>query len=344
MTASIPTTKPLEKQIYDLKELFEISKCLNSTLDFTILIDSLLLICMAQLKVFKVGLFVRKHVDSDEFSLHRNYTGFEIDHTLTYAIPEDHELVKLFNRKYDCYTLDSIRDETVSLEGLDPIINLNPSLLVPLQAQGKINGIILLGERIDDDAFDSYEKEYILNMATLASLAINNASLFEMATTDMITKLKMKHYLYTILDEWLENVGNSRNFSMLMFDIDFFKRVNDTYGHTCGDLVLKYVAQVFLDNIRSSDVAARYGGEEFVILIAHHGKNMAMKIAERIRKTIETSEIIYKGQSVRITISCGVTCYEHDLDFSADSMIDRVDKALYQSKQAGRNRVTFLKK
>jgi diguanylate cyclase (GGDEF)-like protein len=344
MTKSLPKTEQLDKQIYDLKELFEISKSLNSTLDFTILIDSLLLICMAQLKVLKVGLFVRKHLDSEEFSLHRNYTGFDIDHTLTYAIPENHELVKLFNRKYNCYTLDSIRDETISLEGLDPIVNLNPSLLVPLQAQGKINGIILLGERIDEDEFDSYEKEYILNMATLASIAINNASLFEMATTDMMTKLKLRHYLYTILNEWLENVRLSRDFSMLMFDIDFFKQVNDTYGHTCGDMILKYVAQVFLDNIRSSDVAARYGGEEFIILIAHPGKNMAMEIAERIRKTIETNEIIYKGQPIRITISCGVTCYERNLDFSADIMIDRVDRALYQSKQTGRNRVTFLRK
>ncbi|MDR1597305.1 MAG: diguanylate cyclase [Treponema sp.] len=344
MTENISKTKQLEKQIYDLKELFEISKSLNSTLDFSILIDSLMLICMAQLKVLKVGLFFRKHLDSDEFSLHRKYTGFEIDHAFTYAIPENHELVKLFNRKYDCYTLDSIRNESVSLEGLDPIIKLNPSLLVPLQAQGKINGIILLGERIDEGEFDSYEKEYILNMAALASIAVNNANLFEMATTDMMTKLKMKHYLYTILNKWLKNVKNSRDFSILMFDIDFFKRVNDTYGHTCGDVVLKYAAQVFLNNIRSSDVAARYGGEEFIILIAHPGKNMAMKIAERIRKTIEASEIMYKGQIIRITISCGATCYERNLDFSADNMIERVDKALYLSKRAGRNRVTFLKK
>ncbi|MDR2079070.1 MAG: diguanylate cyclase [Treponema sp.] len=344
MTESIPNTKQLEKQIYDLRELFEISKSLNSTLDFTILIDSLLLICMAQLKILKVGLFVRKHLDSEEFSLHRNYTGFEIDHTLTYAFPENHEVISLFNRKYTCYTLDSIRNEGVSLEGLDPIIKLNPSLLVPLQAQGKINGIILLGERIDEDEFDSYEKEYILNVATLASIAINNANLFEIATTDMMTKLKLKHYLYTILNDWLKTVTVNQGFSMLMFDIDLFKRVNDTYGHTCGDMVLKYVAQVFLDNIRSSDVAVRYGGEEFIILIAHPGKNMAMKIAERIRKTIEASEIIYKEQTVRITISCGVTCYERDLDFSADIMIERADKALYQSKQAGRNRITFLKK
>jgi diguanylate cyclase (GGDEF)-like protein len=331
----------MEKQIYDLKELFEISKSLNSTLDFPILIDSLQLICMAQLKVLKVCLFIRKHPDSGEFSLHRNYTGFEIDHSLTYAIPKNHGLIQLFNRKYNCYTLDDIRAEQVSLEGLEPIINLGPSLLLPLQAQGEINGIIMMGERIDEGEFDAYEKEYILNVASLASIAINNASLFEMATTDMLTKLKMRHHLYTILNERLENAKASQSFSMLMFDIDFFKRVNDTYGHACGDVVLKYVAQVFMDSIRGSDIAARYGGEEFIILISHPGKGQALKIAERIRKTVEDSEIKYKEHTLKITISCGVASYDKNLDTSAEAMIERADKALYRSKQDGRNRITL---
>jgi diguanylate cyclase (GGDEF)-like protein len=302
---------------------------------------------MAQLKVLKVGLFIRKHLDSHEFTLHRNYTGFEVDHSRTYAIPENHGLIQLFNRKYDCYTLDAIKAEGISLEALDPIIKLEPSLLVPLRAQGKINGIIMMGERIDAGDFDAGEKEYILNVAALASIAINNAGLFEMATTDMMTKLKLRHHLYTILNEWLENVRTnqggpgSQGFSMFMFDIDFFKRVNDTYGHACGDLVLKYVSQIFRDNIRSADIAARYGGEEFIILISQPGKAMAMKVAERIRKTVENSAIKYKEHTLKITISCGVACYEQGLDTSADAMIERADKALYQSKQDGRNRVTF---
>ncbi|MDR0718063.1 MAG: GGDEF domain-containing protein, partial [Treponema sp.] len=101
---------------------------------------------------------------------------------------------------------------------------------------------------------------------------------------------------------------------------------------------------ILMDNIRSSDIAARYGGEEFIILIAHPGKTLAMKVAERIRSTIAESEIKYKGNIIRLTISCGVACYEKTLDATAEAMIDRADKALYQSKQAGRNRVTFSSK
>jgi diguanylate cyclase (GGDEF)-like protein len=331
----------LEKQVFDLKELFEISKSLNSTLDFTVLIDSIMFICMAQLKVLKVGLFVRKHPDSKEFTLHRNYVGFELDHALTYAIPENHALIKLFGSQCDCYTLDEIRERNVSMEDLDIIMPLNPSLLIPLQAQGRINGIIMMGERIDEGEFDAYEKEYILNVATLASIAINNAFLFEMATTDMMTKLKLKHYLFTILNEWMTNAQSSESFSMLMFDIDFFKRVNDTYGHSCGDMVLKKVARIILDSTRSSDIAARYGGEEFVVLISYPGKDMALRIAERIRRAIEDYEIEYKENTLRVTISCGVACYDKSLDVSVDAMIERADKALYKSKQEGRNRITL---
>jgi diguanylate cyclase (GGDEF)-like protein len=178
-------------------------------------------------------------------------------------------------------------------------------------------------------------------VATLASIAINNAFLFEMATTDMMTKLKLKHYLYTVLDEWIEQASSNEGFSMLMFDIDFFKRVNDTYGHSCGDIVLKQVARIILDSTRSSDLAARYGGEEFVVLISYPGKNMALRIAERIRKAVEGNKIQYKEDTLGVTISCGVASFDKAQDTSATAMVERADKALYQSKQGGRNRITL---
>jgi diguanylate cyclase (GGDEF)-like protein len=331
----------LEKEIFDLKELFEISKSLNSTLDYTILIDSILLVCMAQLKVLKVGLFIRKYLDSNEFSFHRNYAGFEVDHSKAYTIPDDHPMIELFAREYTCYTLKDIEAKKVSLEKLENIVSLGPSLLVPLQAQGKISGLIIIGERIDAADFDAYEKEYILNVATLASIAINNAVLFEMTTTDMMTKLKLKHYFYAVLDEWLTVAKDGKGFSLLMFDIDFFKNVNDTYGHVAGDTVLKYTAKVIKDSTRSADVVARYGGEEFVVCVAQPGRAMAMKIAERIRKSIENSKIKYNDKTIRITISCGAVCYDPAVDKSGEIMIDRADRALYQSKLNGRNRITI---
>lgn len=330
-----------EKQIFDLKQLLEISKSLNSTLDYAILIDSILFTCMAQLKVLKAGLFAKKGFDSTCFSLHRNYKGFDLDHNADYYVAEDHEIIRLFSRKYACYTLEEIREELGSLDGLEGIVNLDPSLIVPLKAKGVINGIILLGERIDEGDFDQYEREHIINIAILASIAINNAFLFEMTTTDMMTKLKMKHYFYTTLLERMEAVTETNSpLSIVMMDIDYFKKFNDTYGHSCGDAVLKRVAKAIGDCVRSVDIAARYGGEEFVVLMADTDLPEATLAAERIREAVAEAETEYEGLVLRVTISCGVARYNQDHDISAKSLIDRADRALYRSKQEGRNRVS----
>lgn len=330
-----------EKQIFDLKQLLEISKSLNSTLDYNILIDSILYTCMAQIKVLKAGLLAKKGLDSNCFSLHRNFKGFEIDNASEMALSEDHELIRLFTKNYRCYTLKEIEEELDCTEGLEALYELNPSLIIPLKAKGVINGIILLADRIDDSDFENYERELILNITTLASIAINNAFLFEMTTTDMMTKLKMKHYFYTVLLERMQ-IARERNtcISIIMLDIDFFKKFNDTWGHSCGDAVLKDVAQSIASCVRSVDVAARYGGEEFCILLEETDLDEAIEVAERVRQTIEQSVTVYDGESLKVTVSCGVAMYDIDRDLSAKSIIDRADRALYKSKQEGRNRVT----
>lgn len=332
-----------EKQIFDLRQLLEISKSLNSTLDYTILLDSILFICMAQMKVIKAGIFTKKSLDSNDFVLQRNFKGFEIDLSKDYIIPELHPLIKLFSDHYGCYTMEDIHNAIGALQGLEHIEALEPSLLVPLKAKGQINGVLILGERIDETDFDPYEREYLLNIATLAAISINNAFLFEMTTTDMMTKLKMKHYFFTVIQERYGNKDiPQKGFNIIMLDIDFFKRFNDTYGHACGDLVLISVARTIAEHVRSTDIAARYGGEEFVVLIAEDGPETAIKIAERIRKAIEEKETDYDGQKLKVTVSCGVASYNKESDDQPKSVVDRADRALYISKQQGRNRVTFL--
>lgn len=330
-----------EKQIYDLKQLLEISKSLNSTLDYNILIDSILFICMAQAKVLKAGLFAKKGLDSDCFSLHRNYKGFDLDHSAEYSIAEAHPIVRLFSKRYACYTSEEILAELGTGAGLEGLLGLEPSLVVPLKAKGEINGVLILGEPIEEGGFTPYEKEIVLNIAILASIAINNAFLFEMTTTDMMTKLKMKHYFYTMLVDRMETCyAAGVPLSVVMLDIDFFKKFNDTYGHTCGDVVLKRVARAISDCVRGTDVAARYGGEEFVVLMAETDTDAAAVAAERIRASIEALETDYEGLRLHVTVSCGVASYDPERDVIAKGLIDRADRALYQSKQLGRNRVT----
>jgi len=330
-----------EKQIYDLKQLLEVSKSLNSTLDYHILIDSILFTIMGQMRVLKAGLLAKKGLDANHFSLHRNYKGFEVSHGVDYTIAEDHPLIKLFARSNRCYTIPEALERIGSLRGIEGMASLRPSLLVPLKAKGVVNGIILLADRIGEGGFDEAEREYVMTIASLAAIAINNAFLFEMTTTDMMTKLKMKHYFYTILLERMEQSATSdRCLSVVMMDIDFFKKFNDTYGHLCGDAVLKQVARIIQENVRAIDLAARYGGEEFCLLLPDTERERACTIAERIRQSVANTPTEYEGRSLAVTISLGVAQYDPVRDVSGKSLIDRADRALYYSKQNGRDRVT----
>jgi diguanylate cyclase (GGDEF)-like protein len=330
-----------EKQIFDLRQLLEVSKSLNSMLDYHILIDAILFNVMGQMKVQKAGIFAKKGLDSTRFSLHRNYQGFEIGKGVDYSIAEDHPVIKLFTRQYGCYTLEDLRQRIGSFAGMEGISSLGPSLIVPLKAKGVVNGLLIMGEKIGEEGFDVYEREYALNLASLAAVAINNAFLFEMTTTDMMTRLKLKHYFYTVLLERMSEAANaSKNLSVLMIDIDFFKKVNDTYGHGCGDAVLKQVARVIQASVRGNDLAARYGGEEFCILLPEADAEHARQAAERLRVTVEAQKTLYEGRTVSVTVSLGVAQYDPARDVSGKSLIDRADRALYASKQEGRNRVT----
>ena len=119
-----------------------------------------------------------------------------------------------------------------------------------------------------------------------------------------------------------------------MFDIDHFKKINDTYGHTTGDIVLKEIAQVVTETIRKYDIVARWGGEEFVILVPNSKAEETALMAEKIRETIEKYAFTEAGT---VTCSFGVTEYK-DGD-SIDSLVTRADEALYKAKEQGRNRV-----
>ncbi|MBN2875405.1 MAG: sensor domain-containing diguanylate cyclase [Spirochaetales bacterium] len=333
-----------EKQIFDLKQLLEISKSLNSTLDYGILIESILYTIMGQMKVLKAALYAKKGIDSTAFNLHRNYKGFEIDHDIDYSIPEDVPAMRLFARETRCWTLEEVRERLGDLGGLERIEPLGSCLIVPLKAKGVVNGLILLGEQIMNEEFSQYEKDYLLNIAILASIAINNAFLFEMTTTDMMTKLRMKHYFYTVLIEKMEESAfGEKPLSVIMADIDHFKQFNDTYGHSCGDEVLKNVARLLQKQTRLADVAARYGGEEFCMLLPDTDAKTAAIIAERIRHGIEEMSFEYEGQRLSVTLSLGVAEYDQNRDLSGTSIIDRADKAMYNSKQTGRNRVSVAR-
>lgn len=336
-----------EKKIYDLKTLLEISRSLCSTIEFSQLIESILYTCMGQFRVLGAGVFVPEPLDSDYFVLNRNYNGLELDPNVTYRISVSNPLINVITKTDRVFTIDELKAEVPAYADLEPISSLKPSLIVPLVQRNHLDGILVLGEKIslpEEQGYSSYEKELILTIASLAAVAIYNSTLLERSSTDMMTHLKLKYFFYNVLTDKLDAaMTQNLPLAVIMFDIDFFKRFNDTYGHACGDYVLQTVAKIIRSCIRSCDLASRYGGEEFTVMLDKTGKDDAMTVAERIRQHVEEYDFCYENQHVKVTISIGVTVFdsEKNLVSSPKQLVDQADQALYVSKRSGRNRVTF---
>lgn len=336
-----------EKKIYDLKTLLEISRSLCSTIEFSQLIESILYTCMGQFRVLGAGIFVPEPLNSDYFVLNRNYNGLELDPNVTYRISLSNPLINVITKNDRVFTIDELKAEVPAYADLEPITSLKPSLIVPLVQRNHLDGILVLGEKIslpEEQGYSSYEKELILTIASLAAVAIYNSTLLERSSTDMMTHLKLKYFFYNVLRDKLDAaMAQNLPLAVIMFDIDFFKRFNDTYGHACGDYVLQTVAKIIRSCIRSCDLASRYGGEEFTVMLDKTGKDDAMTVAERIRQHVEEYDFCYENQHVKVTISIGVTVFdsEKNLVSSPKQLVDQADQALYVSKRSGRNRVTF---
>jgi len=337
-----------EKKIYDLQQLLEISRSLCTTLELPTLIESVLYITMAQMRVLGAGIFVLESLDSNMFKLENNYSGLDPDPAIDYNIPADSPLIEKIGASVKVFTLEELEKECPRGRDMKRISSLKPSLIVPLMLKNRLNGILLLGERItmsDEEAqFSDYEKKEISMIASLAAIAVNNASLVEQSSTDMMTHLKLKYYFFNVLTDKLDLAfAQNQPLSVIMFDIDFFKKFNDTYGHACGDYVLQTVAKIIKSGIRGQDMASRYGGEEFTVMLHNTGKEEAMQVAERIRQKIENNDFFYEDQHMQVTISSGVSVFSTDNNpvTSAKQLVEQADQALYMSKRNGRNRVTF---
>jgi len=160
----------------------------------------------------------------------------------------------------------------------------------------------------------------------------------KMAETDPLTNIYNRRKFSRLLDQEIQRVERyDRSLSIVLLDIDHFKRVNDTYGHDTGDFVLRKIAELIRENGRITDILARYGGEEFVIILPETDVKGASRQIERMRKTIEKTSFDGVGN---LTISAGITIYRGG--DSCESIITRSDKALYLAKDEGRNRIRVL--
>ena len=307
-----------EKKIYDQKQLLEISKALNSTLDYNYLIDAILNICLAQLQTLNAAIYLAPDVDADHFTLDSSHKGFDIsDKDMKMKIMIDSPLVQNFEEKPKAMTIRQLSDIGLSEdENLKYFKLLGAEMIIPLNAKGKVNGLLVLGEKMTLSDFLESEKDFLTILASLAGVAVENSRLYELSTVDMMTQLKIHHYFQSKLREEMDRCRKKGTKLALLFtDIDKFKVFNDTHGH-----------------------------QEFCVIMPGADLQEGFEMGEKIRKAVEAQlvENPNGGDPLRVTISVGVTEF-YPTDKNNKELIERADKALYQAKHGGRNQTVCYK-
>lgn len=226
-------------------------------------------------------------------------------------------------------------DKDLFNHGLAP--GIKNAAAIPLLMRKKVISAII-AENIDPD---EYEKFLIL--ASQVALQIERISLFDsvekLSITDGLTGTSLRRHFLERMKEEFERARQCRmKVSFIMADLDFFKKCNDNFGHLVGDVVLKEVADILKKNVREIDLVGRFGGEEFCVLLPEADKSGAVAVSERIREAVEDYVIKAYDESVRITISMGVSCFPEDSK-NMDELIENADRALYRAKGEGRNKV-----
>ncbi len=218
------------------------------------------------------------------------------------------------------------------------VSNLSSILCLPMIYENDIIGIVVtVSDKID--AFNNHQMELLDVLANQASMSVTNArfhyEIEQMAITDGLTGLFNHRYFQERLTDEMKRVGRSEMpLSLILTDIDFFKKVNDTYGHPAGDAVLREMSQIIRGRMRETDIAARYGGEEFALIMANTDAIGAKKIAEDLRIAVKKTEF---PEVDTITISLGISTFPENASTKKD-FIDKADQALYFAKENGRNR------
>jgi len=214
-------------------------------------------------------------------------------------------------------------------------------LALPLKARRQTLGaLVLTGRR---GAFDASALRVLGILADQGAAALFSWRQMELekeqAVRDGLTDLYNRREFNKLLQKTLANADRQGGgFALLMFDIDHFKKLNDTYGHPAGDAAIRNTAQVLERHLRQGDHAARYGGEEFAAILPGANEAGALQLAERVREAIASSRVVFEGARLNVTVSLGVAVWPAD-GSDQEGLLAAADRALYAAKQAGRNRV-----
>lgn len=246
------------------------------------------------------------------------------------------------------HTENPSHDYSEIIKSLNPsqipyeLTKIGPVIVIPLRGIGGVYGITILSEKTIGSAYTEEERQYVLNLFNILSLTVQNGLHYESSITEPKTNLYTPDYFNIRLKDCIALAKrHEMQAGVLMIDIDFFKHFNDTWGHLAGDKILVAVANEFKELTRIEDCVSRFGGEEFVILILNCSKSDLFAVSERIRIAISDLRVPENDEELSVTISIGGYHIDETNTLTEKSIIEKADKALYESKKTGRNKSTI---
>jgi diguanylate cyclase (GGDEF)-like protein len=342
---------PLELENQDLKEVIEIASQITAQLEVENIIKNVVLSLVAKFQSKSVTFLLPSDVDENVPVLY-HFQGLKLVNLPVELPSMDAILSFLEKHEYNQMSFGYFKENFPDQAAVRSLQNLEPEIILPIRTDKGVGGLLLLppregtgseaaGKKRRQSSYSLLDIQYVTQIVRFGSIAIENANLYWQATTDRMTKLFSHHFFQKTLEEEIARAHRyGTTFSLIMFDIDHFKKFNDTYGHLQGDVIIKEIAGIMRRSVRSIDLTARYGGEEFAVILPEVDARGAIVVAERLRSTVAGYSFPGEEGPLRVTVSIGVAEFKPERMRSASEIIAEADKALYQSKEMGRNRVT----
>jgi len=321
----------IEEKNFELQTLYSMVERITRTINLNELRRIVLDIILEVFGKVDYGVIVFKLMEDGKIELFSQRTGEEKVIEKAFEVDEVDEYRDYINPDYVQEWMSGLLDDTRTTDG-------GSGVLVPLVAKGRRLGILYVRKE-NGEVFTEREMKLVQALSSHISIALENARLYTIAITDELTKVYTLRYFQQVLTD---EVGRYQRYgqkvSILMLDLDDFKKVNDTYGHPVGDITLREFARLVKDSVREVDVVCRYGGEEFAVILPETDDKSALIVAERIRERTEKRVFYIEGHEIKITVSIGVaSCPKNAV--TVRDLVNAADRALYRAKESGKNRV-----